>query len=73
MKGDVKMDMDGPSAVTSPAHQFQDLAQYGPNFVNHFRVKTRPVPCESLFPADMMIVDTPGMIDTPVHVQDRTS
>ncbi|CUE83139.1 dynamin, putative [Bodo saltans] len=73
MRGDIHLDTDGPSAVSSPQHQFGDLAQYGPAFVNRFRLKTRALPASSQFPNGMMIVDTPGMIDTPVHVQDRTT
>lgn len=73
MRGDIHLDTDGPSAVSSPQHQFGDLAQYGPSFVNRFRLKTRALPPSSQFPNGMMIVDTPGMIDTPVHVQDRTT
>lgn len=73
VRGDVDLDTDGPSAVSSPQHQFQELSQYGPAFVNHFRVKTRKLPESSLLPRGMMIVDTPGMIDTPVHVKDRTT
>ena len=73
MRGQVDLDADGPSAVSTQEYQFEDLQQYGANFVNHFRLKVRKLPQDALFPAGMMIVDTPGMIDTPIQHDIRTS
>lgn len=73
MRGDVDLDADGPSAVSTAQYQFEDLQQYGASFVNHFRLKIRKLPTDALFPAGMMIVDTPGMIDTPIHHDSRTT
>jgi GTPase SAR1 family protein len=67
MRGDVDMDEDGPTAVSNPAYGFQDLRHFGPSFVNHFRVKIRKLPDTTNVPYGLMLVDTPGMIDTPIH------
>ncbi|KAG5504930.1 hypothetical protein JKF63_04376 [Porcisia hertigi] len=61
------MDADGPSMVSNPKYQFQSLQQFGISFVTHFKMKTRTMPATSQVPMDMVLVDTPGMIDTPVH------
>lgn len=73
MRGEVNMDEDGPSAVSNPQLGFGELKPFGPGFVNHFKVKTRSLPASSRLPHGMMIIDTPGMIDTPVHVTSRTT
>eukprot|EP00744_Colponema_vietnamica_P010055 GILI01014240.1.p1 GENE.GILI01014240.1~~GILI01014240.1.p1 ORF type:complete len:491 (-),score=107.80 GILI01014240.1:160-1632(-) len=74
MRGDIDVDEDGPSAVSNPKYQFQDLRDFNQNFVNHFRVKVRKLPQASGFPSDMMVIDSPGMIDTPVnHDKARTT
>ncbi|EPY37221.1 hypothetical protein STCU_00076 [Strigomonas culicis] len=67
------MDDDGPSAAGNPNYQFKALKRFGSTFVNRFRVKSRTLSPGSKMPYDMMLVDSPGMIDTPVHVTDRTS
>ncbi|KAK7197131.1 50S ribosome-binding GTPase/Dynamin family [Novymonas esmeraldas] len=61
------MDADGPSVVSNPGYQYQSLQQFGLTFVTHFKMKTRAMPDTSQIPMDMVLVDTPGMIDTPVH------
>ncbi|CBH12308.1 hypothetical protein, conserved [Trypanosoma brucei gambiense DAL972] len=64
---------DGPTAVSDPRYSFQELRKFGIHFVNKFKVKTRKLPATSLLPPGLMIVDTPDMIDTPIHLNDRTS
>nr|CCC91363.1 conserved hypothetical protein [Trypanosoma congolense IL3000] len=72
-RGSEDITEDGPTAVSDPRYGFQDLRRFGIYFVNKFKVKTRKLPSTSLFPEGLMIVDTPGMIDTPIHLNDRTS
>lgn len=72
-RGGEDADEDGPTGLSNPHHQLQDLQKFGMHFVHRFRVKTRRLPSTSRVPGGMMIVDTPGMIDTPVHVTDRTT
>lgn len=45
---------------------FSELKHFGPSFMNHFKLKQRVLRDDSLLPYDMMVVDTPGMIDTPL-------
>ncbi|KAG5505411.1 hypothetical protein GH5_03431 [Leishmania sp. Ghana 2012 LV757] len=66
-RGTYDMDADGPSVVSNPKYQYQSLQQFGISFVTHFKMKTRIMPSTSKIPMDMVLVDTPGMIDTPVH------
>ncbi|KAG5479049.1 hypothetical protein LSCM1_02893 [Leishmania martiniquensis] len=66
-RGTYDMDADGPSVVSNPKYQYQSLQQFGISFVTHFKMKTRVMPPTSQVPMDMVLVDTPGMIDTPVH------
>lgn len=66
-RGTYDMDADGPSVVSNPKYQYQSLQQFGISFVTHFKMKTRAMPATSQIPMDMVLVDTPGMIDTPVH------
>ncbi|CAJ1025265.1 putative 50S ribosome-binding GTPase/Dynamin family [Leishmania shawi] len=66
-RGTCDMDADGPSVVSNPSYQYQSLQQFGISFVTHFKMKTRSMPASSQIPMDMVLVDTPGMIDTPVH------
>eukprot|EP00758_Cryptobia_borreli_P004249 Tbor_TRINITY_DN4262_c0_g1::TRINITY_DN4262_c0_g1_i1::g.24034::m.24034 len=75
MRGEYDLDIDGPTAVTNRNYQFQELRDFNQNFVNHFKVKVRNLPPESKFPEGMMIIDSPGMIDTPAatHHTSRTS
>jgi GTPase SAR1 family protein len=61
------MDSDGPSMVSNPKYQYQALQQFGISFVTHFKMKTRTMAATSRVPMNMVLVDTPGMIDTPLH------
>jgi len=65
-RGTEHADMDGPSLMSDPKFAFGELKSFGPALLNHFRLKQRVLPQSSLLPFDMMIVDTPGMIDTPL-------
>ncbi|KAH9600519.1 Dynamin superfamily [Trypanosoma melophagium] len=72
-RGNEDNDDDGPTGVSDPRYQLQDLQKFGLHFVHRFKIKTRRLPNLSRVPPGLMIVDTPGMIDTPIHVRDRTS
>ena len=65
MRGDANVDEQGPTALANPANGFSELQEFGTNFQNHFRLKIRKLPENAKLPKGMMIVDTPGMIDTP--------
>ncbi|ESL06139.1 hypothetical protein TRSC58_06192 [Trypanosoma rangeli SC58] len=72
-RGDRDSDEDGPTSLSDPRYQLQDLQKFGMHFVHRFKLKTRQLTPTSRIPHGLMIVDTPGMIDTPIHVKDRTS
>lgn len=72
-RADHDQNNDGPTTVSDPQFQFQALQPFGFNFINRFKMKIRKMPPASKVSMDLMLVDTPGMIDTPVHVSDRTS
>ena len=80
-RGTTTHEDDGPSAVTNPDFGFSDLKVFGNAFVTRFKVKTLRLddhnphhPDGKALPMGMMVVDTPGMIDTPVHTgHSRTS
>ena len=61
------MDADGPSMVSNVKYQYQSLRQFGISFVTHFKMKTRKMADTSRISMNMVLVDTPGMIDTPLH------
>ncbi|KPA85644.1 putative mitochondrial hypothetical protein [Leptomonas pyrrhocoris] len=66
------MDADGPSVASNPKYQYQSLQQFGIAFVTHFKMKTRKMHETSQVPMDMVLIDTPGMIDTPLHSSKST-
>lgn len=72
-RADFDQNNDGPTTVSDPQFQFQALQPFGFNFINRFKMKIRKMPPSSKVSMDLMLVDSPGMIDTPVHVTDRTS
>ncbi|RNE98280.1 hypothetical protein TraAM80_08853 [Trypanosoma rangeli] len=72
-RGERDSDEDGPTSLSDPRYQLQDLQKFGMHFVHRFKLKTRQLTPTSRVPHGLMIVDTPGMIDTPIHVKDRTS
>ena len=64
-KGTTTLEEDGPTMVGTRSHGFQDLAKFGSTFVNLLRMKVRSLPADTLCPDNLIIVDSPGMIDSP--------
>ena len=60
--GPSDVDRDGPAFVGDPDMGFSGLRQFGPNLIHHTQLKIR---CETQV-KNFAIVDTPGMIDSPV-------
>lgn len=59
-------DKDGPSFVNDPDMGFSSLRTFGPQLVHHTRLKIR----SNIAFRNFMIVDSPGMIDSPM-VRDK--
>lgn len=55
------MDRDGPSFIGDPDMGFGALKNFGPTLIHHTQLKIRNDTAVN----DFMIVDTPGMIDSP--------
>ena len=55
-------DQDGPAVIGDPHMGFQGLRQFGSKFMNHFQLKYR----SNLKLDNVMIVDSPGMVDRAV-------
>lgn len=64
--GDREANLDGRATVTDPALPFRDFEQYGKDFLDHFKLKRRPV--EQL--REVCLIDSPGLIDNPGGTQD---
>mmetsp|Transcript_2127 Transcript_2127/g.4509 ORF Transcript_2127/g.4509 Transcript_2127/m.4509 type:complete len:471 (+) Transcript_2127:59-1471(+) len=64
--GDEDIDRNGPALVGDPDLGFSDLKTFGPVLVNHTQLKVRTGTAIS----DFMVVDSPGMIDSPVTAKD---
>jgi len=60
--GEEDLDRNGPALVGDPDLGFSGLKTFGPILVNHTQLKVRT----DIAVKDFMIVDTPGMIDSPV-------
>ena len=63
-------DRDGPALIGNPDLGFGGLRQFGPGLINHVNLKVR----DDLQMDDIMLVDSPGMIDSPhmdAHTKDR--
>lgn len=60
--GESDIDRNGPALVGDPDLGFSGLKSFGPVLVNHTHLKIRADTAIS----DFMIVDSPGMIDSPV-------
>jgi len=54
-------DRDGPALVGNPDMGFGSLRTFGPNLINHTQLKVR----SGLSQQGFMLVDSPGMIDSP--------
>lgn len=63
--GDTDVDQDGPALVGDPDMGFNGLRHFGPALIHHMRLKIRSETSTSTF----MLVDTPGMIDSPLDRQ----
>ena len=66
MPGPADVDQDGPALVGDPDMGFAGLRQFGPTLVHHAQLKVRRVSDGIRNNADFMMVDSPGMIDSPV-------
>jgi len=59
--GAADSDHDGPALVGNPSSGFGGLRTFGPNLINHVNLKVR----SGLEMDGIMVVDSPGMIDSP--------
>jgi GTPase SAR1 family protein len=59
--GEEDFDRNGPALVGDPDLGFSDLKVFGPTLVNHTQLKVR----SDIAIKNFMIVDSPGMIDSP--------
>lgn len=59
--GSADADRDGPSFVGDPDFGFAPLRVFGPGLLNHVQLKVR----SGLAVDGLMLVDSPGMIDSP--------
>lgn len=60
--GPSDVDRDGPSFIGDPDMGFSGLRTFGPNLVHHTKLKVR----SNIAVKNFMLVDTPGMIDSPM-------
>jgi GTP-binding protein EngB required for normal cell division len=64
--GPEDIDQDGPALIGDPDMGFGALRQFGPTLIHHTQLKVRKDVASSNF----MLVDSPGMIDSPVSSQE---
>ena len=62
------MDQDGPALVGNPDAGFSALRTFGPGLINHMNLKVR----SDLNLDGIMMIDSPGMIDSPASQLDLT-
>lgn len=62
MPGSADKDRDGPALTSDPDMGFNGLRPFGPKLIHHSQLKVR----SDLAIRDFMMVDTPGMIDSPM-------
>jgi GTPase Era involved in 16S rRNA processing len=55
-------DQDGPALIGDPDMGFSNLRQFGPTLIHHTQLKVR----SGINNGNFMMVDSPGMIDSPV-------
>jgi len=60
--GPADVDRDGPAFIGDPDMGFNGLKSFGPQLIHHTQLKVR----SNLAINDFMVVDTPGMIDSPL-------
>ncbi len=61
--GEEDLDRNGPALIGDPDLGFSDLKAFGAALINHTQLKVR----SNTSVTDFMIVDSPGMIDSPVN------
>ena len=59
--GPVDVDRDGPAFIGDPDMGFSGLRNFGPTLIHHTQLKVRADTAIK----DFMVVDSPGMIDSP--------
>lgn len=59
--GPKDVDQDGPALVGDPDIGFEGLRQFGPTLIHHTQLKVRA----GINNEDFMLIDSPGMIDSP--------
>jgi GTP-binding protein EngB required for normal cell division len=59
--GGSEEERDGQAVVSTPTLPYAGLKNFGPQFLSHFKVKSRPVPILR----EVTLIDSPGMIDSP--------
>jgi len=60
--GQEDVDQDGPALIGNTEFGFSGLRQFGPTLIHHTQLKVR----SDLHTSSFMLVDSPGMIDTPM-------
>jgi hypothetical protein len=60
--GPADVDRDGPSLIGDPDMGFSGLRSYGPGLIHHTKLKVR----SNVRMQNFMLVDSPGMIDSPM-------
>lgn len=60
--GEEDIDQDGPALIGDPDIGFSQLRQFGPTLIHHTALKVR----SNVNNTGFMMVDSPGMIDSPV-------
>lgn len=63
--GPSDIDQDGPALIGDPDMGFSGLRHFGPDLIHHTQLKIR----SGIAAQDLMLVDSPGMIDSPVTSQ----
>jgi GTP-binding protein EngB required for normal cell division len=59
--GGTEEERDGQAVVSTPSLPYGGLKNFGPQFLSHFKVKSRQVPILR----EVTLIDSPGMIDSP--------
>merc|ERR1712151_1219932 len=60
-------DQDGPALIGDPDMGFAPLRQFGPTLIHHTQLKIRNDLRDDI---NFMLIDSPGMIDSPTSVND---
>ena len=66
--GETEEDICGPAAVARLPAEFDELRQFGGNFLQHLRIKVRNRPLLK----SVTLIDSPGMIDSAEHTVNRS-